>query len=62
MLRVLFDHLYSDSHRLTDMEFLGPMTKPILGSNKFPISNISADILHIHVECGYQILVTKKCN
>ncbi len=62
MLRVLFDHLYSDSQGLTDMEFSGPITKPILGSNKFPISNISADILHIYAERGYQILVTKKCN
>ncbi len=41
------------------MGFSGPMPMLILGSRKISIPNISADILYIIFECGYQIPVLK---
>ncbi len=48
--------------RQTNMEFWWLMLIPIWGSKKIPISDMSADILYIIFECGYQIRVTKICN
>ncbi len=44
------------------MGFWWPKPIPILGNKKIPVSNISANILYVIFQCGYQIRVTKICS